>query len=126
VVIMYGPELILDLHGCNVSTFSRKSLRAFGRALCKVIDMTPHKFRSEPWDDDGVAPEDCQVKPETKGYTAVQFLMESSILTHTLELTSAAYINIFSCNDFDRHKAKSFAKKWFGAKQITSRLIKRI
>ena len=123
---MYGPELILDLHGCNISTFNRKGLRAFGRALCKVIGMTPHKFRSEPWDDDGVAPEECQVSPVTKGYTAIQFLMESSILIHTLELKKTAFINIFSCNDFDRNKAKRFAKEWFGAKQITSRLVKRI
>lgn len=123
---MYGPELILDLHGCDVLTFSRKSLRDFSRALCKVIGMTPHKFRSEPWDDDGVLAEECQTDPRTKGYTAVQFLMESSILTHTLELKKTAFINIFSCNDFDRHKAKRFAKEWFGAKQITSRLVKRI
>jgi S-adenosylmethionine decarboxylase len=121
--IMYGPELILDLHGCDITKFNRKSLRDFGRALCKVIGMTPHKFRSEPWDDDGVAPEECQVSPVKKGYTAIQFLMESSILIHSLELTKSAYINIFSCNDFDRNKAKQFAKKWFGAKQITSRLI---
>lgn len=122
----YGPELILDLHGCDVYTFNRKSLRDFGRALCKVISMTPHKFRSEPWDDDNVAPEDCQTSPVTKGYTAIQFLMESSILIHALELKQAAYINIFSCNTFDRHKAKQFTKKWFGADTCTSRLIKRI
>lgn len=120
---MYGPELILDLSECDVSTFNRKSLRAFGRAICKVIGMTPHKFRSEPWDDDGVASDECQVSPETKGYTAVQFLMESSILVHTLELKRIALINIFSCNKFDRHKAKRFAKEWFGAKHITSRLV---
>lgn len=123
---MYGPELILDLHDCDVSTFSRKGLRAFGRAICKVIGMTACKFRSEPWDDDGVAPDECQVSPVTKGYTAVQFLMESSIVVHTLELTAAAYIDIFSCNPFDRWAAKRFAKEWFGAKQITSRLIMRI
>ena len=123
---MYGPELILDLHECDVTTFNRKSLRDFGRALCKEIGMTACKFKSEPWDDDGVDPDECQVSPVTKGYTAIQFLMESSILIHTLELTESAYINIFSCNDFDRWKAKAFVKKWFGAKRITSRLIIRI
>lgn len=122
---MYGPELILDLHECDVLTFNRKSLRSFGKALCKEIGMTACKFRFVPWDDDGVAPEECQIKPETKGHTAwaIQFLMESSILIHTLELTKSAHINIFSCNEFDRWKAKAFVKKWFGAEQITSRLI---
>lgn len=123
---MYGPELILDLHDCDTTTFNRKSLRAFGRAICKEIGMTPHMFRSEPWDDDGVPEDECQTKSETKGYSAIQFLMESSILIHTLELTRSAYINIFSCKPFDRVKAKRFTKNWFGAKRITSRLVKRI
>lgn len=122
---MYGPELILDLHECDIKTFNRKSLRDFGRALCKEIGMTAHKFKSEPWDDDGVAPEECQAKPETKGYTAIQFLMESSILIHTLELKKLAMINIFSCKEFDRNKAKQFTKNWFRAKRVKSRLIKR-
>ena len=123
---IYGPELILDLHDCDVSTFNRKSLRMFGRALCKEIGMTPHKFRSVSWDDDGAPVEDCQTSPVTKGYTAVQFLMESSILTHALELTKSAYIEVFSCKAFDRNKTKNFAKAWFGAQRITSRLIMRI
>lgn len=122
---MYGPELILDLFDCDVSTFNRKSLRDFGRALCKEIGMTPHKFRSEPWDDDGVTAEECQVKPETKGYTAIQFLMESSILIHTLELKKLALINIFSCKSFETDTAAEFTKKWFGAKRITARFLER-
>ncbi len=75
--------------------------------------------------DEGVEPEECQSSPEKKGYTAIQFLMESSILIHALELTGAAYINIFSCNPFDRNKAKRVTQEWFGAKRATSRLIMR-
>ena len=122
-MIMYGPELILDLHDCDVSTFSRKSLRAFGKAMCKEIEMTPYKFVS--WDDDDVPENECQTKPETKGYSAIQFLMESSIVIHTLELRCEAFINVFSCKTFDRAKARRFAKKWFRAKRITSRMILR-
>ncbi len=118
---MYGPELIIDLFECDVSTFNRKSLREFCRALCKVIGMTPEKFVS--WDDDGVDPKECQTEPKRKGYTAVQFLMESSIQIHTLELRKEAFINIFSCNDFDRYRAKKFTQDWFGAKRATSRRI---
>lgn len=122
----YGPELILDLHGCDVSTFNRKSLWKYCRGLCEVIGMTPHKFRSVPWDDDGVPIEFCQVEPEKKGYSAVQFLMESSILIHALELKEAIYINIFSCKEFDRHKAKKFTMDWFKAGTCTSRKFERI
>ena len=121
---MYGPELILDLHGCDVSTFNRKSLRDFCRALCLEIGMKAVRFVS--WDDDGVPVGERQMESHTKGHSAVQFILTSSIVIHSLELTGAVYINIFSCKDFDQHRAKSFTKKWFGAKKITSRLIKRI
>lgn len=123
---MYGPQLILDLHGCDTKTFNRKSLRSFCRGLCKEILMTPQKFRSIPWDDDGVPIQDCQVSPVTKGWTVVQFLMESSILIHTLELTESAYVDIFSCKEFEPDVAAEFTKKWFGAKKITARIFERI
>ncbi len=123
---MYGPELILDLHGCDVKTFNRKSLQGFCRELCREIGMTPHKFRSIPWDDDGVPIKECQVSPVTKGWTAVQFLMESSILVHTLELTQAVYVNIFSCKKFKKKVATEFTQNWFGADDVTSRKIQRI
>ena len=117
----YGQELILDLHGCEVLTFNRRSLRSFGKALCAVIGMTPQKFVS--WDDDGVSIEERQTEPKKKGYSAIQFLMESSIVIHALELTVSVHVNIFICKEFNRWKAKQFVKCWFHAKQITSRLI---
>lgn len=119
----YGPELILDLYGCDVSTFNRRSLHQFARRMCEEIEMTPHKYVS--WDGDGLPPGECQTNPQTKGYTGIQVLMENSILIHTLELRGEVFINVFNCNPFDRAKAKRFAKKWFKAKRITSRLIQR-
>ncbi len=35
----YGQELILDLHGCDASTFNRKSLDGYFETLCKAIKM---------------------------------------------------------------------------------------
>jgi len=35
----YGKELILDLSGCNVDTFTRKSIGGYFSRLCEVIDM---------------------------------------------------------------------------------------
>lgn len=52
---MYGSELILDLHGCDVDQFNRRSLRRFFTDLCALIDMTPEDVHF--WDDVGV-PED--------------------------------------------------------------------
>jgi S-adenosylmethionine/arginine decarboxylase-like enzyme len=120
---MYGPELILDLFECDVSTFNRKSLRQFSKGMCKEIGMTPHKY--VPWDDDNLPPEERQTEPKKKGYSAIQFLMESSITIHALELLGTVYINVFSCKGFDVVSACQFARDWFKAKRITSQLVLR-
>ena len=34
----YGVELILDLHHCDVSKFTRKSIEQYFERLCDLID----------------------------------------------------------------------------------------
>ena len=102
----YGSELILDLHNCDPTTFNRKYIRKYFIELCKVIDMQRAKLSW--WDDHGVAPEEQQTLPHLKGTTAVQFIMTSNIVIHTLDLLGAVYVNIFSCKDFDPKIAAEF------------------
>lgn len=78
------------------------------------------------WDDIGVPPEEQQTSPHTKGTSAVQFILTSTIVIHTLDLMGAAYINIFSCNKFDEKLAETFTKEWFHAGEIHSHFIERL
>ena len=119
----YGYELILDMHGCDVSTFTRQSLKEYFTKLCEAIDM--ERCELYFWDDEGVPPEEQQTSPHTKGVSAVQFILTSSIVIHTLELLEAAYVNIFSCKAFDRDVAEKLTKEWFGAKECRATFIER-
>lgn len=121
---IYGYELILDLHGCDPSTFNRKSLRQYLKKLCDAIDMKRCKLCF--WDDVNVPEEERQVSPHTKGTSAVQFILTSNITIHTLDLLNAAYINIFSCKAFDEKLAEKITKEWFGASECRSHFIERI
>ena len=85
----YGFELILDLHGCDVATFNRESLDAYFEKLCKAIKM--QKCERYFWDDVGLPEEQKQTSPHTKGSSAVQFILTSSIVIHTLDLLEAVY-----------------------------------
>lgn len=109
----YGKELVLDLNDCDIKTFTRKSIGVYFDQLCELIDMEAQDRHF--WDDEGLPPEECQTNPKTKGVSAVQFILTSTIVIHTLELPKSAYINIFSCKDFDEDKARDFTVKWFGA-----------
>ena len=120
----YGKELIIDIHNCDPSTFTRKSIRKYFRLLCEKIDMKAEKLSW--WDDHGVEPELQQTEPQTKGTTAVQFILTSNITIHTLDILKNAYINIFSCKDFDADVARKFSEEWFKGTVVNSQIIERV
>jgi S-adenosylmethionine decarboxylase len=119
----YGYELILDLHRCDTSKFNRESLQDFFVQLCRVIEMEPCELHF--WDDVGVPDEEKQTSPHTKGTSAVQFILTSTIVVHTLDLLEAVYVNVFSCKHFDSEAARRFVESWFAAQECESHFIKR-
>lgn len=120
----YGIELILDMHGCDASKFTRESISAYFERLCVLIDMQREDLHF--WDDIGVSEEDKQTLPHTQGTSAVQFILTSSIVIHTLDQLRAVYINMFSCKAFDANVAEEFSIEWFGAAECSARFIDRV
>jgi S-adenosylmethionine decarboxylase len=119
----YGQELILDLHDCNEKQFTRAHIERFCTELCELIDM--ERCDLHFWDDVGVDEEEQQTDRKTKGTSAVQFILTSTIVIHTLDLMKAAYINIFSCKAFDTDEAAEFTAKWFGSTRWTANVVVR-
>lgn len=120
----YGKELIIDLHNCEAATFNRKSIKKYFVEVCDLIDM--ERCKLSWWDDHGVPEEEQQTDPHLKGTTAVQFILTSNIVIHTLDLLGNVYINIFSCKDFDSDDAMIFTAKWFKGKIVSFHEIERI
>ena len=121
--VAYGKELILDLHDCDKRRFTRREIEQFCKELCVLIDMEQCDLHF--WDDVGVPEEEQQTHPKTKGTSAVQFILTSTIVIHTLDLIKAAYVNIFSCKEFDTDDAAKFTAKWFGSTDWTSHVVVR-
>jgi S-adenosylmethionine/arginine decarboxylase-like enzyme len=120
----YGIELILDLHGCDAAKFTRDSITEYFERLCVLIDMQREDLHF--WDDEGVSEEDKQTSPPTQGTSAVQFILTSSIVIHTLDQLRAVYINIFSCKAYDPKVAEQFSVEWFGATDCSARFLDRV
>ncbi len=120
----YGVELILDLHGCDPSKFNRDSIAAYFERLCELIDMKREELHF--WDDLDVPDDEKQTSPHTQGTSAVQFILTSSIVIHTLDQLRAVYVNMFSCKEFDPKIAEDLTVAWFGAGDCTARFIERI
>lgn len=119
----YGKELIMDLHHCNPKKFNRKDIKKYFDGLCKLIGMKQCKL--EYWDDYRIPKKDKQILPHTKGTSAIQFILTSSIVIHTLDILENVYINIFSCKGFNATIAKKFTKEFFEGKIVSCHIIKR-
>jgi S-adenosylmethionine decarboxylase len=119
----YGQELILDLHGCNADLFGRPAIERFLRALCDLIDM--ERCDVHFWDDVGIPEHEKQTDPRTKGTSVVQFILTSTIVIHTLDLKKAAYVNVFSCKEFDTDEAAKFTAAWFGSTDWSASVVTR-
>jgi len=120
----YGKELILDLHHCNPKTFTRESISKYFEELCELIEMERCKLCW--WDDVGVPIEEQQTEAHLKGTTAVQFILTSNIVIHTLDILEKAYINLFSCKSFNENEAKAFSEKWFEGEAVGFHVIERL
>lgn len=120
----YGFELIMDLHGCDVSTFNRESLKGYFEKICDAIEMEREDLHF--WDYDGVPEEEIPNEAHLVGTSAVQFIKTSNVVIHTLEMLEAVYANVFSCKAFNATIAEKITKEWFGAKECRSQFIERI
>ena len=114
----YGLEIIVDLHGCNINKFKRKSLDVFFSDLCEMSKMTA-VGKPKYWLE-------TSNEPHLKGYSGIQFIKTSNILIHTLDLTNSAYINFFSCKSFNVKQVIKFIQDYFEAEDVKYTVIDRI
>jgi S-adenosylmethionine/arginine decarboxylase-like enzyme len=64
-------------------------------------------------------------KEDLKGYSVMQFIETSSVCIHFDEPGKRAFIDIFSCKNFDVKRAENFSKRFFLGKKSTSKTIVR-
>ncbi len=115
---IFGYELILNLEECDEEVItSRVKLKKYVDELCELIGMQKYGKILLPYFGERAE--------YTKGYSLVQLIETSSIIGHFSDYWKIAYINIFSCKNYDADLAKKFTKKYFAAKRVKSRLITR-
>ncbi|MCK9595662.1 S-adenosylmethionine decarboxylase [Candidatus Pacearchaeota archaeon] len=110
----FGKIALINLYGCNPSLIkNKKYIKNFIKELCKLINMKPY----------GKSQIKRFGKGNLEGISAVQFIETSSITIHFDETKSRAFIDIFSCKNFNVKKAEIFSKKYFKADKSSSREI---
>ena len=112
----WGKLVVINLHGCNDYIQDSKKIKEFIEKLCKKIKMKRH----------GPLYLDKFGEGRLYGYSCMQFIETSSITAHFDDKkgkSNRAFIDIFSCKDFDEKKALSFCKNFFEAKKAKFKMI---
>jgi S-adenosylmethionine/arginine decarboxylase-like enzyme len=112
----WGKHLILDLRGCTPQLIRCPfHITDFSSSLVKRIDMVP---AGAPW-----------VKHfgsgNKAGYTLVQLIETSNICAHFAEEDNSAYIDVFSCKDFQKEDVEELVHQYFWPDRMTSRVLLR-
>ena len=100
----WGYHLMLDCSGCYSNVSDRDSIYNFNAELIERIDMVQagepiitHLLPGDP----------------KQGYSLMQLITTSNICAHFMDHGGTAYVDIFSCKEFDIEEAKSVVSKYF-------------
>lgn len=107
----WGKSVAIDLYDCPHERVSNKQVLVdYIQEVLKVIKMKGH----------GPTYVDRFGDPELhlEGFSAMQFIETSSITVHLDEIANRAFIDIFSCQDFDARGAAEFTKDYFKAEKM--------
>jgi len=104
----WGISAHIDIQNCNPNIIrSKEKIQEFVIQLCKKIDLV--RFG------------DCQIVDfglgDKHGYSMVQFVETSCITAHFANSSDTAFIDIFSCKDFDIKDVENFTLSFFGGEK---------
>jgi len=112
---IYGKEMTLDLYDCDPKTIrSAKKLTEYVKKICKVVEVKPY--------GKVIIKRFALHIGHAAGYSLLQLIESSLISGHFSELWNRAYINMFSCNDFDDKAATEFSVKFFKVKSFKKKV----
>jgi len=113
--IPWGWSTSVDLKMCNYKIRNEKDIKDYVYQLTDLIDMK----RFGP----------CQIyhfgSGNKSGYSMLQLIETSNITGHFCDEDNSAYIDIFSCKEYDVLELEKFTKKFFEAESFVSRTIQR-
>ena len=119
----WGYHLVLDVKSCKEDTATDFTfIKSSIEDLVGVIGMTAFgecvlkHFGDGKFDSEGKS---------LAGWTAIQLIETSNIIAHFCDETGDAYIDIFSCQEFDHEIASNFIKERFDPLDIKSMFLER-
>jgi len=108
--VAWGWNTSVDLKKCNEKIKNKDDIKDYVYQICDLIDMKRfgpchiHRFGTD----------------NKEGYSMVQLIETSNITGHFCDQDNSAYIDIFSCKEYDVLELEKFTKKFFDAQSYVS------
>ena len=112
----WGYHLMLDCSGCNDNIKDKQSIYNFVKELVDAIKMEAH---GEPVIEFLLPDEPNQ------GYSLMQLITTSNICAHFVNTNNSAYIDVFSCKEFNIETVKDVVNKYFSTTKMKVNFITR-
>jgi S-adenosylmethionine/arginine decarboxylase-like enzyme len=112
----WGKCMHLDASGCAYETITNPDvIETFAEWLVEDIDMVPYG-----------APQIVRFgEGDKEGYTLVQLIETSNIVAHFVDSNRTAYLDVFSCKDFDPKVVERVFRRFFRPISIRTNVFER-
>ena len=109
----WGYHLVLDCTGCTNIT-NKAHIEKFVEDTIDSIGMIAHG-----------KPQIEYLLPDTdnEGYSVLQMITTSNLTAHFVTKSDSAYIDVFSCQNFDPAIAIDKVKEYFSPTEINDRFL---
>ena len=112
----WGMSTLVDCHNCDPKLItSREHINQYVLDLCDKIDMKRYG--------------NCQIfkfgTGNKEGYSMFQLIETSNISGHFANTENKAFVDIFSCKEYDPKLVAEFTKDYFGSTRYTHYTTKR-
>lgn len=113
----WGYHIMLDCKGCDLKKIKDKNhIWSFVRALIKRVDMKAHG---------DMIIENLLPGTDNEGYSVLQMITTSNITCHFVNKTGSAYIDLFSCKEFEAEIVIGLVKDFFQPTSMKLNFIER-
>lgn len=120
VEIGFGPHLTMDLYSCEKDVLNDEEF------VCEFLNTLPDMIGMTKASQPLVIKYPGKADSFDKGGVSAYILIaESHITIHTFAAQRHAFIDIFSCKDFDIGKAEKYIRQKFKPDRIDKRLFAR-
>lgn len=103
----FGYQMVLAVYGCTGDICD--DIDTCYNFLNDLVEYIGMNKQSEPV----VVRTDHKKYPDKKGLSGCIFLVESSIVIHTLSLRNFLTVDVYSCKKFSPERVKEFVRQYF-------------